>query len=302
MLHTALCFAGTALVLAFVAAYSLLGPYSGTPRRTTFAIAAIVLAAAGATVSLSVAVGAVVRRRHLAEQLRPGERIVGFFPAERLDGADGSGDGDPALVTLTNQRLLVHGRRARQEPLLDLEHEDVAETANLGTVACSAMQRCLVYSLGLADGRQLRLRFTASVGLDFLDPCGQYLDTPQRQLRALVVAAEGPTPSRPSQPLDTMLVDGEPTVCLLELAENYLRIIGEHSPPMADLYYYFHWRHMRVEEAKEPCPPGLPESWRALRLVFHEDSALTLCGTEATVSRVREWALQAGAQAADATG
>ncbi|MGC9317310.1 MAG: hypothetical protein ACP5KN_04650 [Armatimonadota bacterium] len=299
VLHTALSFAGAALVLAVIAAYSLLGPYSGTPRRTAFASAAIALAAGGAMVSLSVAVRALVRRRRVAEQLRPGERIVGLYPAEWLDGAGGSLHGDPVVVTLTNQRLAVHDPQVRRAPLLDLEHEDVTAIEGLRTVACSRMRRCVAYSLGLADGRKLRLRFSAGVGLDFLDPCGEYLQPPARQLRALVVAAEGPTPSRPTQPLDTMLVDGEPTVCLLELAENYLRIIGEYSPPMADLYYYFHWEHMRVENSAHPCPEGLPESWRGLRLVFHEDSTLTLCGTEAAVSRLREWAVQAGAKASN---
>ena len=123
----------------------------------------------------------------------------------------------------------------------------------------------------------------------------QYLQPRPREMRALVVSADGPTPSRPAQPLSTIIPDGQPAVCRLELGENYLRIIGEHSPPLADLYYHFHWEHMQAGEVTPAQVPGVPESWRCLRLVFHEQSSLTLCGTRRAIRRLRDHAVGAGA-------
>jgi len=297
VLPTALAFAATALVLGWIAVQALyVGRHAGTPRRTAFAILAILLAAIVVGVSLAVALRAVMRRRRLKEYLRPGELIAGMFAAELLDEGDdhGAPGGDRVRLTVTNQRLLLQRPHA-DEPWLDLEHEQVVSVSDLGPVLCTRIRRCLVQRFALSDGRALIIRMNASTALDFSALRGRYLEPTHRQMRALVVDADGPTPARPTQPLSAMIVAGKPTVCLLELGENYLRIIGEHSPPLADLYYHFHWEHMGVGETGPPVVPGLPPSWRSLRLVFHDTASLTLCGTEAAIRRLREHALSAGA-------
>jgi hypothetical protein len=135
----------------------------------------------------------------------------------------------------------------------------------------------------------------AATAIDFMEPRDRYLDPGTREMRGLVVAGNGPTPSRPDQPIDAILVDDSPTICLLELGDNYLRVVGEHSPPLADLYHYFHWEHMQVGELQPARHDGLPDDWRRLTLRFHEASTMTLCGTPAAMRRLRKTALSRGA-------
>lgn len=297
MLATALAFAGAALLLVWLAVNSLLGPYAGTPRRQALAIGSIILATSGFAVSVAVVVTAIRRRRRLQEHMRPGERIVGTFAAELFD----MGDGDSAVravpirLTLTNQRVLIHGAEEDSEPMISLQHEDVLEAVDRGPTPSKALRRCVLYELVLRDGRTLSIRMDAGTSIDFMRPREQYLDERKREIRALILEAEGPTPSRPAQSLATILVDGRPTVCLLELDEHYLRVIGEHSPPLADLYYYFHWEHMTVGSVEPVGIEGLPDSWRRLRLQFHDTSSLVISGSEETLRRVREKAVAGGA-------
>ncbi len=298
VLPVALTFAATALVLAWIAIHSLyVGRHAGSPRRTIFAALALAFACVVVAVSLAVAVRAVMRRRRLAAYLRPGELIVGVFGAELVEDARlaASARGRPVIITVTNQRLLLHTRDSGDEPWRALEHEEVLAAPEQTPVVYGALRRCLVQRLQLIDGRDLVLRMNAGAALDFAEARSQYLQRRPRDMRALVVGAEGPTPSRPSQPLSTITPNGRPAVCLLELGENYLRIIGEQSPPLADLYYYFHWEHMQASEMLPAQVPGIPESWRCLRLIFHERSSLTLCGTPAAIRRLHEHAVRQGA-------
>ena len=300
VLAIALTFAATALALAWIAVHSLyVGRHAGSPRRTVFAALALAFACAVLGVSLGVAVRALTRRRRLAAYLRPGELMVGAFGAELIGGTRmaASAAGRPVALTVTNQRLLLHTRESGDDPWLSLEHEEVVAAQDQTPVVCGALRRCLVQRLRVDHARDLVLRMSPDTALDFADVRGRYLQPRPREMRALVVGADGPTPSRLSQPLSTITPDGRPAVCLLELGENYLRIIGEHSAPLADLYYHFHWEHMSVGEITPPQVPGVPESWRCLRLVFHERSSLTLCGTEKTIRRLRAHAVGAGATA-----
>jgi len=293
---TAAAFALTAILLVWLAVNSLLRPYAGTPRRQALAVASIVLATIGLGVSVSVVVTALRRRRRLGEHMRPGELIVGFFPAELLDlGPDGDAACPRAVrLTLTNQRLLVHEPEQDPNPRMSLEHEQIADAIDRGPTPSRGLRRCVLYELVLRDGDVLNVRMDAGTGLDFMRPRQQYLEERRREVRALIIEAHGPTPSRPTQALDRILVGGRATVCLLELDEHYLRVVGEHSPPLADLYYYFHWEHMNVGQLEPAAAPGLPEDWLRLRLQFHDTSAMVICGSEETMRRVRDRAVSAG--------
>jgi hypothetical protein len=297
VLATAVAFAAAALLLVWLAINSLVGAYAGTPRRQALAAASITLAVIGFGVSIAVVVIALRRRRKLRDHLRPGEEIVGMFPAELLD----LGDDDSALrareirLTVTNQRVLVNQPSHDPNPAISLEHEDVIEAADRGPTPSSGLRRCVLYELILRDGRTLSIRMDAGVSLDFGHPSHQYLDERKREMRVLILEATGPTPSRPSQSLNDILVEGNPTVSLLELDENYLRVTDEHSPPLADLYYYFHWDHMTVGSIEPVEVEGLPDDWRRLRLQFHDTSSLVLCGSQRAMQRVRDKAVAGGA-------
>lgn len=301
VLATAVAFAAAALLLVWLAVNSLLGPYAGTPRRQLLAVGSIALATAGLAVSVAVVVSSLRSRRRLQGHMRPGEEIVGMFPAELVE----LGDNDAAVraravrITLTNQRLLIHEPEQNPDPSISLEHEEIVECADRGPTPSSGLRRCVLYELTLRDGRTLSLRMDAGASIDFMDPRRQYLEERKREWRTLILEAEGPTPSRPAQQLDTILVNGEPTICLLELDENYLRVIGEHSPPLADLYYYFHWQHMTVSDLEQSNVPGLPEDWKRLRLRFHDTSSMVICGSEETIRRVRDKAVSSGAATTD---
>ena len=297
VLATALAFAGAALLLVWLAINSLLGPYAGTPRRQMLAVGSIILATGGFAVSVAVVVSALRRRRRGRQHMRPGEDIVRMHPGELVD----LGDDNRALrarrvrLTLTNQRLLIHEPEHDPNPNMRLEHEDIARFIDRGPTPSNGLRRCVLYEMTLRDGTTLSIRMDAGDSIDFEGPRGRYLEERRRDVRALVLNADGPTPSRPAQSLDSILMGGRPTVCLLELDENYLRVIGEHSPPLADLYYYFHWAHMDVGEVIPAGVDGLPEDWHRLRLRFHGTSSMTICGSERVIERVRDKAVAGGA-------
>lgn len=302
VITSAIAFAATALVLAWIAVHGLyVGRHAGTPRRTLFAGLALAAAITVIGVSVAVVVRAATRSRSLARLMRLGERVVGDFAAEVLDAdADlARAPGRPVTLTITNQRLLVH-RRGPADPLwLDLEHEAIVRVRALGPVLRGHLRRCLAIRLRLADGRRLTMRMDAATALDFAPVGAQYLEPSPRRMRGLVVGAEGPTPTRPDRPLSTILPGGEAAVCLLELAEHYLRVLHEQAAPLDDLHYCFHWEHMTMGELGPPARLGCPEGWRQVRLVFHEGSALTVCGTEAAMTHLRAHALARGARPAD---
>ncbi len=294
---TAVAFAATAILLMWLALNSLMGPYAGTARRRALAAGSIIFATVGFAVAAGVVVGAMIRRRKLKGHLRPGEIIAGMFPCELVD----LGDDDSALrarsirLVLTNQRVLIHEPEQNPEPKMALELEEVMDVVDRGPTTCPGLRRCVLYELILSEGGVMTLRMDAGTSMDFRGPKQQYLEERKRDLRALVIEAYGPTPSRPAQALESILVDGEPTVGLFELNEHYLRVTNEHSPPLADLYYYFHWEHMMVGELEPADIDGLPDDWLRLRLQFHDSSSMVLCGSEAVLGRVRQRALSAGA-------
>jgi len=301
VIPSAVAFTATALVLAWIAVHALyVGRHAGTPRRTLFAGLALAAAIIVIGVSATVVARAAMRSRRLAGLMRLGERVVGNFAAEVIspDADLSSAAGQPVTLTITNQRLLIHRPGPVDPPWLDLEHEEIVRVRALGPVLRGHLRRCLAIRLVLADGRRLSLRMDAAAALDFAPVSGQYLEPTRRRMRALVVAAEGPTPTWPDEPLSTILSGAQAAICLLELAEHYLRVMHEHAAPLADLRYCFHWEHMTVGELRPPDQHGCPEGWRQVRLVFHEDSALTLCGTEAAMTRLRAHALARGARPA----
>ena len=157
------------------------------------------------------------------------------------------------------------------------------------------MRRYMLHELLLHDGSVLCIRMDAAAALDFEQPARRYLEETRREIRALVLEAHGPTPSRPAQPLSPILLHGEPTVCVFELDEHYLRVIGEHSPPLADLSYYFHLQHMSVGAIEPAEVDGLPDAWRRLRLQFHDASSMIICGSVECLRSLRDHALAAGA-------
>ncbi|MGM0492728.1 MAG: hypothetical protein ACQER1_07275 [Armatimonadota bacterium] len=297
VIPTALSFAGAAILLVWLAVNSLAGPYAGTPRRQLLAVGSIILATAGFAVAMAVVVSAVRRRRRLNEHTRPGEVIIRTFAAELLDPGRGAtaSRAHPIGLTFTNQRLLIHDPPDNADPDVSLEHNEIARAIDHGPTPGGILRRFVAHELLLKDGTSLMLRVDADAGLDFIDLRGRYLDRRKRELRALVIEARGPTPSRVAQPLDRILVDGRPSVCLLELDEHYLRLTGEHSPPLADLYYYFHWDHMDVGSIEPAEIEGLPKRWRRLRLRFHGTSSLVICGSEDAIRRVRQKAIAGGA-------
>lgn len=301
VVSSAIAFAATALVLAWIAVHALyVGRHAGTLRRTLFAGLALAAAITVIGVSAAVVVRAAMRGRRLAGLMRLGERVVGDFPAEVIDADTdlARAPGRPVTLTITNQRLLVHRAGPVDPPWLDLEHEAIARVRVLGPVLRGHLRRCLALRLWLADGRHLTMRMDAATALDFAPISAQYLEPSRRRMRALVVGADGPTPTWPDEPLSTILPGGEAVVCLLELAEHYLRVMHEQAAPLDDLRYCFHWEHMTVGELRSPDRLGSPEGWRQVRLVFHGSSALDLCGTEAAMTRLRAHALARGARPA----
>lgn len=297
VIPTALAFAATAVVLAWIAVHALyIGRHAGTPRRTLFATLALIAALIVIGISALVVVRAARRQRRLSALLRVGERIIGTYEARVVDAeADPtSTPGEPVTLTLTNQRLLMHHPSALGPPALDLEHEQVESLRGLGPVLYGHLGRCLLLCLQLADGRSFLLRMNAATALDLGPARGRYLKRTRRQMRAVVVAAEGETAGAPHQPLCALLEEGEPGVCLLELAEHYLRVSGEQSAPLDDLHYCFRWDEITVGELQPADAHGYPDSWRTLRLAFEGDSELTLCGTEAAMTRLRHHALTHG--------
>jgi hypothetical protein len=303
VVHTALSFALTALLLAWLAGHALYGPYGGSERRTFVAMAAIILALAGFAIAIRVVMRALRRYSLLRAQMRPGEQIAGVFRAELATVGDGCRvEGvEPVGITLTNQRLLLHRPESVPEPAIEFEQEEIVALDRGRPTSCPGLRRCILQTLKLEHGRKVFLRMSAGTAIDFIGPRDQYLRPKKREMRALVVAARGPTPSRPDKPLDAILNDGQPTVCLLELAENYLRVVGEHSPPLADLYHYFHWEHMSAGAFEPAELDGLPKSWKRLTLYFHEDASMTLCGTHRAMEKLRATALSRGAAEAAAT-
>ncbi len=298
-LATALPFALNAPLLAFFAVYALWTPHTQTIRWRLLGNALILLALICSAICVALIVTDRRHRRMLSPLVRPGEQIAGVFGAELVDLSE---NGQPVgtkriLLTLTNQRLLLHRPGRDSEPWLELEHEEIATVKGGKPVMCSGLRRCVLHTLRLTDDRELHVRMSAGTASDFVVPSDRYLVTVTdlREMRALVVAAKGPTPSRPELPLDAILAGGNPTLCLLSLNENYLQVGGEDLSPLSDLHHYFHWEHMTIGELKPAGMEGLPESWRSLTLCFHQRATMKLCGTSRAMRRLRQTALSRGA-------
>lgn len=300
IIPTALSFAATAVVLAWIALHALyVGRHAGTPRRTLFAGLALAAAVIVIGVSAGVVARASSRQRRLTGLMRLGERVVGSFGAWLIgpDSDPATDRGQPLTLTFTNQRLLIHEPGPVDPPWRAFEHEEIVRVRNLGSVLCGHLSRCQVLRLEPADGRSLVLRMNAATALDFSAVRGQYLDPTLRQIRALVIAAEGHAPARPEQPLSAILTDDAPTTCLLELDEHYLRVTEERSAPLDDPHHCFHWEHVTVGDLGGGDASGCADTWRTLRLSLYDDGTLTVCGTEAAMTRLRTHALGHGARA-----
>ena len=287
---------GGAALIAVALAIPLLhtGIATAYPRRIGFATF-LLLAAAGLLIMVVSEVRrAMAEMTALVARRRCGEELVASFRCDLLS----NGAMPPALpITLlvTNQRLLVYRPGPGLGEDLELELDELAQVHHRGATAGGSMRPQRLVVLEAMDGRSLTLRMTRSTMLEFRQVQGSHLSRGPRDLRALVTRAEGPTPSHPEDALADMLIGGQPTLYRLLLSENYLRIIGDRSQPLADLWWYFHWEHMEVE-LKGPCElPELPATWRSVRLVFHGSSSLTLCGPSADIGRLRAQALAGGA-------
>ena len=66
-----------------------------------------------------------------------------------------------------------------------------------------------------------------------------------------------------------------------------------------ELWWYFHWQHMSVGPLQPAGIEGLPADWLRLKLLFHGQSWLVVCGRPEGMRLVRERALAAGARELD---
>lgn len=297
----AVSYGGAGLVLAWLGAVLIYaGVAIGDPRRIALGVMS---AAAGVGVLAYAGVLAARARaesRACRECNQPGERIIGLFGGTlmRREDSGGAVPVQPVTLIVTNQRLLLHPRPRDDDAGGECELEAVRSVAELGPVAGPPIQQCVLVGIELAEGRQLLLRMGLSTAHEFRQVQASYLMRSPRRVRAVVMEASGPTPAKPDEALAEMLDDGKPMLYQFVLAENFLRIIGDRPQLMADLWWYFHWEHMQVSPVDRAEVQGIPEGWRCLRLTFHEESSMVVCGPAENIERLREKAIGGGAQTA----
>ena len=294
----AVCYGGVGLLLAWFAGVII---YAGVVLQQPQRLALGIVVAAGAVACIAYA--SFLTRRALAEGRavrgcnRPGEKVIGLFEVTLMRRTDGNcvEPVEPVTLIVSNQRLFVHPSPRKLEVPAEQELADITSVQELGTRPGLLQQRVLLRA-ELVEGPELLLRMTLSTAHEFGDVKLSHMTPSPRRVRAVVVAAAGPTPAKPEVPLADMLDGGKPVLYQFVLAENYLRIISDRPRPMADLWWYFHWEHMRVDAVEDAGCSGLPADWGCLRLTSHELSWMIACAPADDIRRLRDKAAAGGAQ------
>jgi hypothetical protein len=297
----AVSYGGAGLVLAWLGAVLIYaGAAIGDPRRVTLGVMSAVAATGLLIYAGFLGSRALAESRACRECNRPGEKIIGLFGGGLMRREDGGRvvSVQPVMVIVTNQRLVLHPRPRGREAPGECELEMVRSVTEFGPVAGPPIQQCVLVGIELADGRQLLLRMGLSTAHEFRQVQASHLMRSPRRVRAVVMQASGPTPAKPDEALAEILDDGKPVLYQFVLAENFLRIIGDRPQLMADLWWYFHWEHMQVSPVETAEVQGIPAGWRCLRLTFHAESSMVVCGPAENIERLREKAIGGGAQTA----
>lgn len=294
----AVCYGGVGLLLAWSAGVII---YAGIVLHHSQRLALGGVVATGAVACIAYA--SFLTQRALAEARavrgcnRPGEKVIGLFEAALMRRTDDNSvvPVEPVTLIVTNQRLLLHPPPRKLAARPERELASITSVEELGTFP-GLLQQHVLFGVEFAEGPELLLRMTLSTAQGFRGVRASHMTRSPRRVRAVVVAAAGPTPAKPDVPLADMLDDGKPVLYQFVLAENYLRIISDRPRPMADLWWYFHWEHMRVEPAEDAGCSGLPADWPCLRLTFHDESWMVVCAPAEDIRRLREKAIAGGAQ------
>ncbi|MCD6361114.1 MAG: hypothetical protein J7M38_09635, partial [Armatimonadetes bacterium] len=238
--------------------------------------------------------------RAVRSRLRPGERVVGTFAgrlARRLD-RDRTVAGAPVTLIVTNMRVMLHRLHGGLDPQAEHELDEIALAQLFEPMPGVMPQASIKFGMDFTDGSSLRMIMTLATAHEMKALGGSWLSQPARRIRALIIETEGPVPNKPAQSLHELLDHGGPALRQLVLEDNYLRVLADKSTRSEDLWWYFHWEHMKVGELRSASLPDLPPDWLQLELRFHEHSHVTICGRPEAMRRLREKALSAGAQTA----
>ena len=287
----ALSYGGIGVVVAWLAAVLIYAGMSlGDPRRVVGGTIAAVVAAGVLGYAGFLTSRAVAEDRAGRKCDRPGERVIGLFGATLMQQAEGAPPTpvEPVTLIATNQRLVLHPAPRELEVPAERDLATVVSATEVGPAPGRAAQQRVLVSIEFEQEPELLLRMSLSTAHEFREVAGSHMTPSPRRVRAVVMDASGPTPSKPDDALADILESGKPVLYQFVLAENYLRIIGDRPQPMADLWWYFHWEHMRVCEVDRAELPGVPEGWRCLRLTFHEESSMVVCGLARNIERLRQ--------------
>jgi len=294
----AMAFGGTAVVLVVLATMLIhTGAARSLPKRTDFGLLVMACAAAALVYAVLNRERGLTLARDVRGRLRPGERMVETFAARLLrEPEDGrSVVGPPVTFVITNMRVMLHRPSIGLDLQFERELDQVTAVRELGPAPGVLMQACVALELEFSDASHLRMIMTLATAHELTPVRTWYLKRRARHVRALVVRTEGPLPNFPDQDLSMLLEGGEPTVRILAMEENYLRVLTDGAGRERELWWYFHWAHMRVGPVEPTRLEGLPEDWLRLKLLFHESSSMVVCGRPASILRVREKALASGA-------
>ena len=173
--------------------------------------------------------------------------------------------------------------------------DEVVSARRLGPAPGVLLQACVAVRVEFTDGADLNMIMTLATAHEMTPVRGWYMSRRPRRARVLVIETQGPLPNNPDQGLDMLIDYGRPTLRVLAMEDNYLRVLADGPPRRDELWWYFHWEHMRVGPAEPAGVEGLPEDWLRLKLVLHEDSHIVVCGRPDAIQRVREKALASGA-------
>ncbi len=294
-----MAYAGTALVLVVLAiALIHTGAERSLPRRTDFGLVVMAAAAAALVYAVLNHERSQALVRGVRQRLRPGEQLVATFAA-RLRPPAQEGRllaGASVALVITNMRVMLYRPLLGLDPGAEHELDQVTAVRDLGPEPCALLQACVGLVIEFADGSSLPLVMSLPTAHELGPVRAWYLNSRPRHVRALVVASHGPLPNNPAQPLSELMDFGQPTLRVLAMDDNYLRVLADGDVRREELWWYFHWQHMTVGAPKPADLPGIPGDWLRLRLTFHGESWLEICARPGAIMRVRDKALAAGAK------
>lgn len=294
----AMAFGGTALVLVVLATMLIhTGAARSLPRRTDFGLIVMACAAAALVYAVLNRERGLALARDVRARLRPGERIVDTFGARLLrETEEGRSVVGPAVtLVITNMRVMLHRPQTGLDLRAERELDEVTAARNCGPAPSVWLQACVTVALEFADGSNLPMLMTLATAHELAPVRGWYLSRRPRRVRALVIETHGPLPNNPNQSLSALMDHGRPTLRVLAMEDNYLRVLADGPVSREELWWYFHWQHMAVGPLQPAALEGVPEDWLRLRLHFHKESSLVVCGRPGAIGRVRDKALAAGA-------